>query len=105
MAEDKAIEEGKVIAILSYISILCIIPLILKKDNKFVLHHAKQGLVLFIAEVALSILIIIPVLGWVVAPIGSVVLLIVSLIGIIQVLQGSYWKCPVVSDLAEKIKL
>ena len=41
---DKTIREGKVFAILSYLSILCIIPLILKKDNEFVLAHGKQGL-------------------------------------------------------------
>ena len=30
---DKEILEGKILAILSYLSILCIIPLVIKKDN------------------------------------------------------------------------
>ena len=45
---DKQIMEGKIFAILSYLSILCIIPLVFKRDNHFVLSHGKQGLVLFI---------------------------------------------------------
>ena len=48
--------DGKMYAVLSYLSILCIIPLIIKKNNAFVLAHGKQGLVLFVAEVAVLIL-------------------------------------------------
>jgi len=40
-------DENKIMAILSYLSILCLIPLFTKKDNEFVYYHAKQGLVLF----------------------------------------------------------
>jgi fumarate reductase subunit D len=105
MADDKEVQEGKIFAILSYLSILCLIPLLMKKDNKFVLHHAKQGLVIFIAGVALGILVMIPFLGWVLAPIGSLLLLILSLVGIIQVLQGNYWKCPVIYDISVKINI
>ena len=42
--------DGKMYAVLAYLSILCIIPLIIKKKNPFVLAHGKQGLVLFVAE-------------------------------------------------------
>ena len=51
----KEILEGKIFAVLAYLSILCIIPLIFKKDNAFVLAHAKQGLVLFVSEVAVFV--------------------------------------------------
>ncbi|MCK4883162.1 MAG: hypothetical protein KAS92_09075, partial [Candidatus Omnitrophica bacterium] len=54
--KDQQILEGKVFAILSYLSILCIIPLVFKKDNPFVLKHGKQGLILFLGEVAVFIL-------------------------------------------------
>lgn len=105
MAEDKEVQDGKVWAILAYLSILCLIPLLMKKDNKFALHHAKQGLIIFIAGIALGILVLIPFIGWVLAPIGSLLLLIISLVGIIQVLQGNYWKCPVIYDISVKIKI
>ena len=105
MGEDKEVQEGKIFAVLAYLSILCLVPLLLKKDNKFASHHGKQGLVIFIGEVAAGILAWVPLLGWVVAPIASLLFLVLSLIGIIQAAIGNYWKCPVVSDIAAKIKV
>lgn len=105
MSEDSQIQEGKIFAVLAYLSVLCFIPLLLKKENKFALHHGKQGLVILIGEVALGVIAWIPFLGWVLAPIGSLVFLVLSLIGIIQAAAGNYWKCPVVADFADKIKL
>ncbi|MFC1699643.1 DUF4870 domain-containing protein [Candidatus Omnitrophota bacterium] len=105
MAEDKEVREGKMFAVLAYLSILCFLPLILKKDNKFAFHHGKQGLVIFLGEVALGVLAWIPLLGWVLAPLGALLLFVLSLVGLIQALMGNYWKCPVVAELADKIKL
>ena len=62
--EEQEIREGKFFAVISYVCFLCIITLILKKDNRFALYHAKQGLVLFVLEVVAFILSIIPFLGW-----------------------------------------
>ena len=102
--KDKEVQEGKIFAVLAYFSVLCLVPLLLKKDNKFAFHHGKQGLVIFIGEVALGILAWIPFLGWALASIGSLIFFILSLIGVIQVLRDSYWRCPVVFDIAEKFK-
>lgn len=41
--EDLVVKEGKVFAILAYIGILCLIPLLVKKENKFAFFHAKTG--------------------------------------------------------------
>jgi fumarate reductase subunit D len=101
--EDKEVLEGKPYAVLGYLWILCLVPLILKKENKFALFHAKQGLVLFIAELAIGFIGIIPFLGWLIFFFGSVVLGLLSLLGIIQALMGNYWKMPVIGDFAEKI--
>ncbi len=95
--------EGKVMALLSYLSILCIIPLLLKKNNLFVLIHSKQGLVLFVAEVAVFILHII--LGVWFLKFGMFVLLALSFFGLLAVLRGQYIRIPVVSSIAEKITL
>lgn len=103
MAEDKEVQEGKIFAVLAYLGILCLIPLLAKKDNKFAFHHAKQGLVLFIGWIAIGILSWTPLV--LLSPLVALALSIISLIGIIQAIMGNYWKCPVVFDLAEKIKL
>jgi fumarate reductase subunit D len=95
--------EGKVIAILSYLSILCIIPLLFKRSNLFVLTHSKQGLVIFVAEVAIFILHII--LGMWFLKLGMFILLTLSFIGLLAVLRGQYIQMPIVSSIAEKITL
>ena len=94
--------EGKIYALLAYLSILCIIPLILKKNNPFVLAHGKQGLVLFIAQTAVWILsIVVPVI---LVPL-TFVLMVLSFIGLIAVLKGEFIRLPVAANLADKISL
>lgn len=102
-ASEHDVVEGKVIAILSYLSILCIIPLIFKKENPFVLVHSKQGLVLFVAEVAVFILHI--VLGVWFLKLGMFILLTLSFFGLLAVLRGRDIRIPVVSSFAERITL
>ena len=101
--ENDYILEGKVFAMLGYLSILCIIPLILKKENRFVLKHAKQGLVIFVAEVAVFILHIL--LGVWVFKIGMFICGVASFIGILASLRGHYVKLPFVSEIARSIHL
>ena len=103
--DESMIQEGKVFAVLGYLGMLCLTPLLAKKDNPFALFHAKQGLVLLIAEVAVSVVLVIPVLGWIVAVIGYPVLLVLGIIGIVQSIMGKYWKIPWLGDLAAKIKI
>ncbi len=105
MAENKEIQEGKIFAVIAYLWILCLVPLLLKKENKFALFHAKQGLVLFICEIALWIIGIIPIIGWLISVLGSLVCGVLALIGIIQALMDNYWKMPILGDYAEKINI
>ena len=97
--EDKDIQENKLIAALSYLWIISIIVLLVKKDSKFAHFHAKQGLVLFIGSMIASF---IPVLGWFIL---NPIIMILAIIGLIQALMGKYWRVPLVADLAEKINL
>ena len=99
------VQEGKFFAIISYISFLCIVSLVLKKDNKFALYHAKQGLVLFVFEVGAFILSIIPFLGFLIRIFGTVVLFLCSLVGILQALTGKCNRFPVISEIADNIIL
>lgn len=102
---DSEIKEGKFFALIGYISVLCLVPLILKKDNKFAIFHGKQGLVLFILEVAAAILKSIPAIGELVFSLAFVVFGILSLIGIIKVLMNEYWQMPYVYEIAQKISI
>jgi uncharacterized membrane protein len=97
------ISEGKFFALISYISFLCILALMLKKENKFALYHAKHGLVLFVAEVVVFLLSSLPILGFILKVFAFPVLAVVSVWGILQVLMNNYSRIPLVSDVAEKI--
>ncbi len=96
--DPKDVEENKVIAALSYLSILVFIPLLTKKDSKFAQAHAKQGLVMLIAAVVLSF---IPIAGWAL----DIVIFIIGLVALINALQGKYWKVPLAHDLAQKLNI
>lgn len=103
--QDSQIQDGKIFAVIGYLGILCLVPLLLKKNNKFALFHGKQGLVLFIGEVGASIITIIPILGQIIWILAVMVFGILSLVGIVQSLMGNYWRMPVIGEIAEKISL
>jgi len=105
-AEPQGEGEGgdKVMALLCYLGILVVIPLLVKKDDAYVKFHAKQGLVLLIAWIILSIIFVIPFVGWVVGFIGYIILLVLGIIGIVNALSGKMKPLPIVGKFAEKFK-
>ncbi len=96
---EEEIKEGKIWAVLAYLGILCLFPLLMKKDNQFALFHGKQGLVLFLTIVIAGW---IPIFGWFII---SPLVFILNIIGIIQSLKGKCFKMPVIGEIAEKIKM
>ena len=104
--DPKDIEENKAIAAIGYISILCLVPLILKKDSRFAYEHGKQGFVLFIAELIVWALGLLPVIGWfIIGPIGTVLCIIVAIIALLKALNGEFWEIPYIGTYREKIKI
>lgn len=57
--------ESKLFAVLSYISVLSLIPLLFRRDDEYALYHARQGLALLIYGVVADILGAIPGIGWI----------------------------------------
>ncbi|HPN15380.1 MAG TPA: DUF4870 domain-containing protein [bacterium] len=103
--DSKDVQENKIIACLSYLGILCLIPLLAKKDSKFAQEHGKQGLVLLIAWIVVVVIGWIPILGWLVGFFGSIALLIVALIAFIKCLMGEFWEVPVLGQYRGKFNL
>lgn len=95
--------DDNLIAAISYLWILSIIILLVKKDSDYVRFHAKQGVVLFGFSVALSILGFIIVLLLPIIWLLDLVIFVAVIVGFIQAIQGKRYKMPVVGDLAEKI--
>jgi len=109
---DKSIEEGKIFAFIGYWGLLFLVPILAKKDNKFAVFHGKQGMVVFIAFIAIlivsTILSFIPIIGAIIYILSMLVylaLMVLAIIGMIKALTGAYWKMPILGDIAEKIKI
>ena len=98
---DRDIEDNKVLAAISYVWILCLVPLFLKRNSKFTQLHAKQGLILFIVEVFGILIFAIPLIGFVL----YILVIIFALLGIMNSLQGKYWEMPILGKYADKINL
>lgn len=103
--QERQIDEGRLFAAIGYIWILCLVPLLLKRDNRFCLFHGKQALVIFIGEVLFGLILIVPVIGWVIGFVASLVFTVLSILGFIQAIMGNFWKIPIVSDIAECIHI
>lgn len=101
--KDPEVQDAQFFAAIGYLSFLCFVPLVLKKENKFALFHGKQALVLFIFEAAAAILKVLPLIGDLVFMLSFVVFGILSLIGIVKVLMGERWEIPVVHEIADRI--
>lgn len=96
----KKVNNKNGLAALSYVWILCLIPLLGSKDE-FVKFHAKQGFVLFLIELVLILVGWIPLVGW----LASLIVVLVAIIGIIKALNGERWEIPYVYNLSKKIKI
>ena len=53
---EEDIQANKGMAVLSYVGILFLVPMLARKDSAFCRYHVNQGLVLFILEMIISIL-------------------------------------------------
>ena len=96
--------DKNLIAILSYFGILFLIPMLAAKDSPFAQFHAKQGLVLFIAEVATTFVAWIPIIGWIGGPILYTIWFVLAIIGIVNVLGGKQAQLPIIGKFASKFK-
>jgi uncharacterized membrane protein len=99
------IEENKVIAALSYLGLLVLVPLLAKKDSPFCQFHAKQGLVLLVAWVIIGAVSIIPILGWIIGILGSIFLFACFIIGILNALTGEIKELPLIGQYSSLFNL
>ncbi len=100
----------KVYGILGYIGILFLVPLLAGK-TEFSRFHANQGLVLFLADIVLGVLIGITVgvlsligmigvvLGSIISGVLGLVIFVLMIIGIINAANGEMKPLPVIGGI------
>lgn len=101
--DPKDIEANKGITVLSYIGILCLVPLLANKESKFAQAHAKQGLALFLLAIVAGVVSAVPIIGWIVGSLSMVLVFVLAIVNIVKVLQGEFWAMPVLYDLSKKL--
>ncbi len=103
------VEKNKVFALLSYIGILVLVPILAAKESPFAKYHANQGLVLFLIEIAVCVVLgcggliagHVPVIGPFAGCIGCVVWAVVwlafvayAILGIVNAVNGKMKPLP-----------
>lgn len=94
------VEKNKVMGILAYIGILFLVPLLAAKESRFAMYHANQGLVLFLAGIAVGAIAAVPLLGWLIAIVASPVLLVFAILGIINAANGKMKPLPLIGGIS-----
>ncbi len=107
--------DRTIMIVLSYLGILSLIPLLMKKDDPEVQWHAKNGLALFGAEIVCWI--VLTILGIVLSRVFSALscgigliqcavwigFLALSIMCIVKGVGGQRFRIPIVTDMAEKM--
>ena len=91
-------------AIVGYIlPILFFVPFLSEESKKspFAKFHANQQLSLLISAIAVNVVgTIIPLLGWfIILPIGTIILLVLAIMGVINAAKGEIKKLPIIGGI------
>ncbi|HUD08953.1 MAG TPA: DUF4870 domain-containing protein [Candidatus Saccharimonadales bacterium] len=101
-ADTSDAEKNKAMGIVGYIiPILFFIPLISDaKNSPFAKFHANQQLNLLLAAIVVNIVGgIIPFIGWfIILPLGTIFLLVVAIMGIINAAKGEMKELPLIGS-------
>ncbi len=93
--------QDKTIAIVSYLTVIgLIVAFVLNNEKKdpFASYHIRQSLGLVLTSIALSLINVIPVLGWIVSLIGAFVLLYMWIMGLLNAVNGKEKPVPILGE-------
>jgi uncharacterized membrane protein len=96
MSKTKASQLQRSWSAVSYVWVLSLVVLIIKKDDPFIRSHANQGVLLFVVSVIFAF---IPIIGWLL----NVLLLVGVIIGILRSLEGEKWQLPLLDKAADDL--
>ena len=114
-ASREEIEDGRILAAVAYLPALCFVGFAAAPENRYVQFHARQGLILFGAEVAswIALWIVsasigrIPFLGLLITAVAQLAVglmfLAVTVYGVAKGASGSFARIPFLGDGIEKV--
>lgn len=104
-ADQKFQSEGKTIAIISYLIVIgLLIAFIMNNDkhNPFAKYHIRQSLGLCLTGIALGLIGLIPILGWIINILGFIVLFILWITGLVNAVNGEEKPLPLLGRKYEE---
>lgn len=99
------VDEGKTIAIISYLTIIgLIIAFVMNNDkkNQFASFHIRQMVGLALTSIVISFVGVIPFLGWIIAILGSLFILFLWVSGLLNALNGKAKLLPILGKKYEE---
>ncbi|MGN7612215.1 hypothetical protein ACQZV8_09045 [Magnetococcales bacterium HHB-1] len=87
---------SKVLASMSYLGILALVPMVLNRDDSYVNFHARQGIIIWMWEVIAIYCLFLPGIGRLIFVSSSFLCLLFSIIGLISVFLNRAWRLPIV---------
>lgn len=100
-------EQGSnktLMGVLSYLGPLVIIPFLMSKEDPFVKFHIKQGLVVVCLEIIVWILGSMMYSFWMILNLVNLATFVLSIIGIVNVVQHKEKELPLVGGLSSLFK-
>lgn len=98
-------DQKSLIAAASYVGPLIIIPFLTAKEDPFTQFHIKQGILVFVPGLVIWLLSGYMFWFFPVIMIINLALLVLSIIGVVNVLQGKEKALPFIGHLSAKINL
>ena len=90
------IEANKLVAALSYLGLLVLIPILAAPNSRYARFHSNQGLVLLIASMLVGVIGVIPILGWILAAVGGIATFVLMILGIVNAIGGRAKELPII---------
>ncbi len=92
-SQDDDVKNNKDVAAFSYVWIMSVFIYFLRRESPFVVHHAKQGIVLFLLSLPL---LLVPFIGHIL----TLPLIAAMMFGFIQASHGHWSSIPLIGDLS-----
>lgn len=102
LRETTGLDERMLYAVLCYVPLLVIIPLLVRRNDPFLNFHIRQGLVI-VAGFVIAL-----IAAWWLSAVGSglfLILVIGDVVALVMALQGRKWKIPLLGYLAGLFRL
>jgi uncharacterized membrane protein len=98
---DPDVKDNRLMAALSYIGVLFLVPMLARNRSEYAIFHCRQGIMVFAIQAVLSFVTWIPAVG----PFLYLLVLAISIIGFVQAWRGEWWEIPLLGKYAKMLKV